>query len=302
MNSHGFFNWFDFSEQDAYLSWRKKKLSLYPITLDQLYVEVPNADLASEEEIQRMRYLLARYNMVLYRTPDLSENRKIPLQICAHLGLHTLDRNRGAGKDAITEIRVRETGLHGRYIPYTTSQLSWHTDGYYNPPDLQIRAMALHCVRPAISGGENELLDIEMAYLYLRDLDPEFVRVLSLPDVMTIPANEVDGKILRAAQRGPVFSEDLGGNLHMRYTARKRNIQWKNTPLVEAAVQALESLFDKDRAWIMRSTLAAGEGLICNNILHNRRGFQNVSDAPRLLYRLRYYERVGSLQRKQCEL
>ena len=32
--------------------------------------------------------------------------------------------------------------------------------------------MILHCVRPARQGGDNRLLDHEMAYIALRDADP----------------------------------------------------------------------------------------------------------------------------------
>ena len=134
-------------------------------------------------------------------------------------------------------------------------------------------------------------MDHEMAYLYLRELNPDYIAVLSEPEVMTIPANEVDGRVERPAQTGPVFSTDPNGHLHMRYTARKRNIEWQDTPLVREAVAALESLLGSDCPWILRGALAAGEGLICNNILHNRRPFEDDPDAPRLLYRLRYYER-----------
>jgi len=39
--------------------------------------------------------------------------------------------------------------------------------------------------------------------------------------------------------------------------------------------------------------LRSGEGLICNNILHNRTGFEVSADGPgRLLYRLRFHDRV----------
>ena len=42
-------------------------------------------------------------------------------------------------------------------------------------------------------------------------------------------------------------------------------------------------------------TLQAGEGLICNNVLHNRTQFTDSDDPAlkRLLYRGRYYQRVA---------
>ncbi len=36
-----------------------------------------------------------------------------------------------------------------------------------------------------------------------------------------------------------------------------------------------------------------GEGLVCNNVLHTRTGFENGNGAGRLLYRVRYHGRVA---------
>jgi hypothetical protein len=284
--------WFDLNDADAYARWREEKCAAYPATQNRLVVDIKDSREVTLEESARMREVLGTFNMVIYRTPDISENKNIPLRMGKLFGLSTLDSNIGAGADAVTEIRVKDSGVHSRYIPYTPHKLSWHTDGYYNSPNKVIRAMTLHCVRPAQSGGENELFDHEMAYIYLRDLDPDFIGVLSQPDVMTIPANEEDGKIIRTEQAGSVFSFDENGYLHMRYTARKRNIQWKDSPRISGAVEALEQMFSGDNDWIMRGTLSAGEGLICNNVLHNRREFEDDAQSSRLLYRLRYYERA----------
>jgi len=40
--------------------------------------------------------------------------------------------------------------------------------------------------------------------------------------------------------------------------------------------------------------LAPGQGLICNNVLHNRTGFTDDMDKgiARLVYRARYYDRI----------
>lgn len=284
-------DWFNLNEDKAYKQWRAFKCAAYPTTLNQLVVKVSDANYASPEVIGQCQVLLNQFNMFIYRTPDASENKKIPLSMGNYFGLHSLDQNLGAEDDGVTKIEVKSTGVHGRYIPYTPSKLSWHTDGYYNTLDRQIRGMALHCVRPAEAGGENALLDHEMAYIYLRDLDPDFIRVLSLPDAMTIPENVVDGKLIRAVQTGPVFSFDRNGDLHMRYSARKRNIVWKSLPELSAARAALDTLFDQGK-WVIRGTLKAGDGLICNNVLHNRSEFENLKTATRLLYRLRYYERA----------
>jgi hypothetical protein len=35
-------------------------------------------------------------------------------------------------------------------------------------------------------------------------------------------------------------------------------------------------------------------GIVCNNVLHERGGFVDDANAPRLLYRARYYDRVAA--------
>ena len=109
---------------------------------------------------------------------------------------------------------------------------------------------------------------------------------------MTIPANEVDDRVVRPARSGPVFSIDGHGHLHMRFTARRRHIQWQDDALTREAVAALLELLNSDAAWIMRATLQPGQGLICNNVLHDRSAFSDSAEQRRLLYRLRFYDRV----------
>ena len=58
-----------------------------------------------------------------------------------------------ADASGITAITVASHGCGQDYIPYTNRGLSWHTDGYYNPSDMPVRAMVLHCIRDAASGG-----------------------------------------------------------------------------------------------------------------------------------------------------
>jgi len=172
--------------------------------------------------------------------------------------------------------------------------LLWHTDGYYNVPNEQIRAFILHCVRPAATGGENRLLDPEIAYILLHDADPEYTKALSAPQAMTIPAHAPHGIELRPAQTGPVFSTSAGA-LHMRYTARTRSIEWQADDTTRAAVQFLNRVLDTDSPYVFSLRLTPGQGLVCNNVLHNRSAY--IDDpAPgmgRLVYRARYLYRIA---------
>ena len=101
---------------------------------------------------------------------------------------------------------------------------------------------------------------------------------------------------LREAATGPVFSINAeSGDLHMRYTARRRNIEWKDDRNTREAVSFLEQLLNSDSPYIYRGTLEPGMGLISNNVLHDRGGFSDQPGTPqRLLYRARYFDRIAN--------
>jgi alpha-ketoglutarate-dependent taurine dioxygenase len=286
---------FHLANEDAYRNWRARKLDRYPRAADALIVPVADSREISPAESAQLLAVLRKTNMAIYRSAlGDTEDKDIPRRLGVQFGLVRLDPNMLADDDGITSLQVVE-GKSGRgYIPYSERRLLWHTDGYYNTPEHWIRGMILHCVRPAAVGGENALLDHEIAYLLMRDREPALVEALMAPDAMTIPANTESGEETRAAQTGPVFSVDSGpGNLHMRYTARTRSIVWKDDSRTREAVALLEETMESDSEYIFRHRLSHGEGLICNNVLHNRTAFENgPANTGRLVYRARYYDRI----------
>lgn len=287
-------NPFDLCDQTAYEAWKARKLTGYPRCPQDLIVELRDPLDLSEAERTAILLRCAKSNMAVYVSDaETDSDKRIPATLAAQLGLRYLDRNMGADDDGITAIQVVSNQWRDRYIPYTNRPIHWHTDGYYNGLDQQIHSLLLHCVRPALEGGENALLDHEIAYMRLRDQNPDYIRSLMAPDVMTVPANIEQGSVVRPARSGPVFSVYDRNCLHMRYTARRHNIEWKQDPGTEAAVSALNSLLASDDPFILRLTLQPGWGLISNNVLHNRSGFNDDTEKPRLLYRLRYFARIS---------
>ena len=103
-----------------------------------------------------------------------------------------------------------------------------------------------------------------------------------------------DGRPLRPESVGPVFSI-RGGWLHMRYSARAKNLIWRSDPDTQAARKALDQLFSSADAFTFHHKLEPGEGIVSNNVLHNRSGFLDAqADRPRrLLYRARYRDRIA---------
>jgi hypothetical protein len=281
----------------AYRRWRELKLENYPRSADGLRVEIGDPRALSGDELRELVTICAKTNMAIYRSRAGNDpDKEIPRCLGARLGLTRLDSNPLADEDAISSLRVMPEKAGRGYIPYSNRRLLWHTDGYYNPAERRIRAFVLHCVQPAARGGENGLLDPEMVYLHLRDSDPAHVRALMAPDAMTIPANPDEEIGARPAQSGPVFAVDpADGSLHMRYTARTRSVIWRDDPPTRAAVRALEEILAGGSPFVFHYRLGAGEGLVCNNVLHNRTAFEDNADSGlvRLLYRARYYDRIA---------
>ncbi len=97
---------------------------------------------------------------------------------------------------------------------------------------------------------------------------------------------------IRPAVSGPVFSYGVNGEIHMRYSARKKNIQWRDDAITTAAREFLSEILDDKNGPVFHYRLQAGEGLLSNNVLHNRTVFSDVADNHRLLYRARYFDRI----------
>lgn len=283
---------FDLSDTPAYLAWRAAKLKDWPQDTGQLSVEVACLAEPNRGEVAAIGGLLSRCNLALIACRDPVEiGAPALLAFGRRLGLARLDTNPCADEQAVSAIAVRPEGRTGEYIPYTDRPLSWHTDGYYNAPGQQVRSWMLFCVHAAAEGGENALLDPEIAYIHLRDQDPALVRALMEPDALTVPANVAGGVELRPARTGPVFSV-IDGHLHMRYSARAHNIRWKQTPATKAAREQLTRLLSRPCVYMFRHKLRPGEGYVSNNVLHNRTGFTDSTGVERLLLRTRYLDRV----------
>ena len=287
-------NPFSLEQPQAYRRWRERKLAAYPRRAEDLVVEVHDPRNLTDAEAGKLRQVCAVANMAVYSSP-LGELacKDLVRRVGERLGLERLQSNPFADEDGISSLETAPERSARGYIPYSNRRLLWHTDGYYNAPAQRIRAFLLHCVRPAAAGGENRVLDHEIAYLLLRDGDPGYVRALSAPDAMTIPANEEDPAAQRAAQSGPVFSAEDGA-LHMRYTARTRSIVWNANAATRAAVQRLREILDSGSPYVFTLRLAPGQGLVCNNVLHDRSAFTDTPRAGRLVYRARYLDRIAA--------
>jgi len=252
-------------------------------------VDIADPATLNHQELAKLRERVAVANFAHYRCAQAVNDTAV-LALCHQVGLKNLyPSDVTAG---LTKIEV-SPGSKARYIPYTNSELNWHTDGYYYPETYPVRAMLLHCVRPALEGGATELINHEIVYALLAQTNPDYVAALSQADVMTIPANSQAPDGPRQAQSGPVFWQDPG-RIYMRHTTRRHNIQWRQDPLSHEAVEALAEILRQRTDLVFHRQLGPSEGVLSNNTPHRREPFQDSTERGRgrLFYRGRFHDNI----------
>jgi len=289
-------NFLDLADNKTFQKWVDHKISAYALrsAIDfPLLADIAGDGTIPPSSLAQLSQQIDRYNFALYRMDETVDDPLAALKTMGgQLGLRALDKNLCAREDRITRLSVVETGRSQHYIPYSNKAIGWHTDGYYNPMPQRVLAMLLHCEHPAAEGGENQLLDPDMVYIHLRKQNPDFVRALSDPAVMCIPANIEDGVQVRAQTCSAVFIQEQDHALTMRYSKRKHNIVWLQDVLTQEALHCLEEFLESDSPYHVRYRLNAGEGVVCNNVLHTRSAFVDSGQHKRVYYRARYYNRI----------
>ena len=293
------FSWNTLDRDQGYLAWRATKLSRAEKSLN--LAPVALSDLANPTESARFEIIkrCQQSNFALYSSPvsdDDSVVRRNLRSFADAFGLRIAEAHRSGGDQGIVALRVSDAPSQKGYIPYSTRAMNWHTDGYYNGPDNLISAFVLHCMHQAADGGTNDILDPDILYIRLRDDHPAFLAALMHPQAMTIPANtEADGSV-RPPSIGPVFYPDPGtGHMQMRYTARTRSIEWRDDPATREAEAWLREYLAAGDPLTFHARLAPGQGVLNNNVLHNRTSFANGADNDhtRVIFRVRFHNRVG---------
>lgn len=281
-------------DDQYYKPWRDAKLAAYPKSLDEVMVQIANPEQLTQAEKAELKLNLERCNMAIYQFEDnQAQNRETLRDFSASLGLVNLDTHLCTDGNGVTALHCDAQSDRNFYIPYTDRAINWHTDGYYNPEQQMIRGMLLHCDNPSNAGGESFLLDPEIVYIRLRDENPDLIAALMQKDAFSIPPNEKGTPELNKWRPNPVFVLDRSSaDLYMRFSARKRNIQWKDDPTTQLARQKILEILEHE-SLIMRGRLEAGMGLLCNNVLHGRKAFNDTDDCSRLMYRVRSFDRVS---------
>lgn len=168
----------------------------------------------------------------------------------------------------------------GRFPPYQSKAMNWHTDGYYNDPADAIRCFTLHCVAPATDGGALLLMDDAYLVYALWQENPELVLLLSHPEAMTLPHNKDNEGHDRPDRCVPVILQNADETLSMRFTTRTQHIKWRCNATQAAALRASE-LINSHSQWHTRITLQQSQGVVTRNVLHAREQFVDAPGKPK---------------------
>lgn len=279
---------------DNYKHWRDEKLTNAADSIESCVVEITNPFALTSVEKEKIQQLCHHNNFALFEIKAQEYYDQAILQINQQMGLIDYDQHLYAQNNGLAYITQSDKIKQSNFIPYTNKAIGWHTDGYYNVISNQVRAFSLFCVSPSAKGGVNQWIDPQMVYLLLRENNKNTVETLSHPQTMSIPEHKVDGSIRRAKSTGPIFFIDKFSNaLYMRYTQRKKNIDFLDSTKTKQAVALLDNLLNSTTPYHFKHTMSANQGLLCNNVLHNRSAFIDDPQHPRLLLRGRYANRIG---------
>ena len=271
------------AKSPEFLTWAEEKERNIPHNIDGIKVNIHDINNVKISEIAKIKETINKCNSCIYSSKIALNSNTNLLKFVESLGMRTYDRNNIESNEISTITPLENNKIN--YIPYTDKLLNWHTDGYYDKKS--IFSWLLHCVHPATHGGENYLLDHELA---LREyvLRHDDINNLMSEEALTIPESKDTS---RSEISTYIFSiKNQYKKLHMRFSMRKDNIS--TSPKAGDAVTKLKEIIENDCAkYSLTYKLQKNEGIITNNILHGRKAFKD-DKVKRKLLRIRSYERL----------
>ena len=272
---------------EDYKRWKDNKLATFTKNLDELTVQITSPNAISKPEKSMVISLLENHNIVFFHIDRVKQINKSTIKnFASQIGLSNYELDSQSDEDGLTEIKdIKNTEKLSEYVPYTTKELNWHTDGYYTNQKNSVLSWLLFCKASAESGGINKYLDHEIAYILFNNKSKR-LEDLMLDDTCCIPENSITN---RKEVFNPVFMFK-NKRLHMKFSMRKKNIIWNKNSL--QAIDVLKSIIKDSSEYHITKKLDTGMGVITNNVIHMRTAFTNSRNKNRLLYRLRSKKRV----------
>lgn len=272
------------SKSNEFKQWALEKEDNIPLNIDDLIVKIHDINHATLAEISNIKDIIKRFNYCIYQSKVGLNAQADLMNFAQSIGMETYDTN-NIHNSPISLIMSLETKNALNYIPYTNKKLNWHTDGYYD--EKPIFSWLLHCEEPAYSGGENYLLDHELAIReYIIKYDN--LESLSSLDAFTIPGNTHAN---RGETKGYICDNDNEyKKFHMKFSMREKNMKLNEQS--KTAIMRMKKIIKEDcKKYCLTYKLSKNEGIVSNNILHGRNSFED-GKAMRKLYRIRSYERI----------
>ena len=272
---------------EDYKRWKDNKLATFTKNLDELTVQITSPNAISKPEKSMVISLLENHNIVFFHIDRVKQINKSTIKnFASQIGLSNYELDSQSDEDGLTEIKdIKTTEKLSEYVPYTTKELNWHTDGYYTDQKNSVLSWLLFCKTSAESGGINKYLDHEIAYILFNNKSKRLMDLM-LDDTCCIPENSITN---RKEVFNPVFMFK-NKRLHMKFSMRKKNIIWNKNSL--QAINVLKSVIKDSSEYHITKKLDTGMGVITNNVIHMRTAFTNSRNKNRLLYRLRSKKRV----------
>jgi hypothetical protein len=272
------------SKSNEFKQWALEKEDNIPLNINDLIVKIHDINHATLAEISNIKDIIKRFNYCIYQSKVGLNAQADLMNFAQSIGMETYDTN-NIHNSPISLIMSLETKNALNYIPYTNKKLNWHTDGYYD--EKPIFSWLLHCEEPAYSGGENYLLDHELAIReYIIKYDN--LESLSSLDAFTIPGNTHAN---RGETKGYICDNDNEyKKFHMKFSMREKNMKLNEQS--KTAIMRMKKIIKEDcKKYCLTYKLSKNEGIVSNNILHGRNSFED-GKAMRKLYRIRSYERI----------
>ena len=272
---------------EDYKRWKDRKLGLFTKNPDDLTVHITSPNEVSKHEKSRVISVLTNNNVVFFHIDNVRFTDKLSIKNMARqIGLGDYELDSQSDEDGLTEIKDTKNSKNiSEYVPYSSKELNWHTDGYYIDQKNSVLSWLLFCKTPAESGGINKYLDHEIVYILFNERSKK-IEDLMINDACCIPKNISTN---RKAVFNPVFMFK-NQKLHMKFSMREKNIIWNKN--IIGAIDILKSIIKDSSNYHIIKKLESGSGVITNNVVHMRTAFTNSKNKNRLLYRLRSKKRV----------
>lgn len=177
-------------------------------------------------------------------------------------------------------------------------ELSLHTD----PPSM----LVLHCLRPARSGGDNTLVNVQAMHGHMARHHPELLRELERGFRYWIPSETEAGAGEASPWRRPVLMVRDGLVSCVYYRPYiEMAAQAAGEPLSPLAVRALDTYdgLAGDARFQIQLRLAAGDTMVLHNraVLHARGAYEDWPDASRRRHLLRLWIDAPAIRPAQPE-